>query len=290
MPRKKLEELEEPDELEEPEIYIESQEPEEPVEPEELPDLPIKLELSINYDFTGTSNFIIIDDELYYINPVNLKNIKVTIRNWQKYFTDWEKIEKEWVRRLNSKCEGKKGKPSAFAILDMPSNGHCLFTAISTAFNLHNKKEIYKPKDIRDLTADQLNQERFDFIMDSFKSADEVGELEEDINFDEIKTVEDLKELLKTEDVQFWGDYSCILFIQEAMNINIIVLGDNNKVYPLLEEFNREKETVILHYIEGLHFQLVGYFNNLNIQTVFKYNEIPTEIKQVYEEDCCNSI
>ena len=94
----------------------------------------------------------------------------------------------------------------------------------------------------------------------------------------------------KEEDNQFWGDYSCILFIQEAMNINIIVLGDNIKVYPLLEDFNKENETIILHYIEGLHFQLVGFFNNFNIQSVFKYKEIPEEIKKVYEEDCFNRL
>ena len=126
--------------------------------------------------------------------------------------------------------------------------------------------------------------------MESFKSAEEVGELDEDIDLDKIKTVDDLKEVLKEEDNQFWGDYSCILFIQEAMNINIIVLGDNIKVYPLLEDFNKENETIILHYIEGLHFQLVGFFNNFNIQTVFKYKEIPEEIKKVYEDDCFNRL
>lgn len=247
-------------------------------------------ELDVDYDIISSDKFIIIDEELYFINPVNLKNIKVTNRNWQKYFTDWEKMDKEWITRLNSKCLGKKGKPSAFAILDMPSNGHCLFTAIAAAHNFKFKKEEYTPQDIRNITAEQLNQERFDFIMESFKSAEEVGELDEDIDLDKIKTVDDLKEVLKEEDNQFWGDYSCILFIQEAMNINIIVLGDNIKVYPLLEDFNKENETIILHYIEGLHFQLVGFFNNFNIQTVFKYKEIPEEIKKVYEDDCFNRL
>ena len=48
-------------------------------------------ELNVDYDIISSDKFIIIDDELYFINPVNLKNIKVTIRNWQKYFTDWGK-------------------------------------------------------------------------------------------------------------------------------------------------------------------------------------------------------
>ena len=199
-------------------------------------------------------------------------------------------MDKEWITRLNSKCLGKKGKPSAFAILDML----VMDIAYSLQLLLHiilNLKEEYTPQDIRNITAEQLNQERFDFIMESFKSAEEVGELDEDIDLDKNKTVDDLKkEVLKEEDNQFWGDYSCILFIQEAMNINIIVLGDNIKVYPLLEDFNKENETIILHYIEGLHFQLVGFFNNFNIQTVFKYKEIPEEIKKVYEEDCFNRL
>ena len=35
------------------------------------------------------------------INPKNLNNIKLTNRNWTKFITDWDRIDKEWIKRFN---------------------------------------------------------------------------------------------------------------------------------------------------------------------------------------------
>lgn len=243
------------------------------------------IKYNIDFNILNSDKFLNIDDEIYYINPKNLNNIKLTNRNWTKFIDDWERIDKEWIKRFNSILK-TKGKPSQFAIFDVPSDGHCLFNSIACAFNYKNKKQIYNLLDIRYRSADMITQEKFEFILESFKSADEAGELMEEIDLEEIKEIDDLKEIIKDEELGFWGDYSCILLIQEAFNINILVLGDNFKMYPLLEDFKKERNTIILFYIEDLHFQLVGYFNNKEIKTVFEYDSIPEEIKMICEEDC----
>ena len=43
----------------------------------------------------------------------------------------------------------------------------------------------------------------------------------------------------------------------------------------------------MLYYIEDIHFQLVGYFNinNGKIMTLFSFEELPNEIKEIYKND-----
>ena len=40
--------------------------------------------------------------------------------------------------------------------------------------------------------------------------------------------------------------------------------------------------------MDGLHFQLVGYFKNNEMKTSFKKNEVPEELMNVYNLDCHN--
>ena len=45
-------------------------------------------------------------------------------------------------------------------------------------------------------------------------------------------------------------------------------------------------KTIILYYLDKLHFQLIGYFNNNKMTTVFSREHIPEELLSIYMSDC----
>jgi len=74
---------------------------------------------------------------------------------------------------------------------------------------------------------------------------------------------------------------SCIL------NINVFILNCNTiendySVYNTLNDVNRDYGSIFLIYEDESHFKLLGHFNNKMI-SYFRYDEIPFELKSLYE-------
>ena len=70
----------------------------------------------------------------------------------------------------------------------------------------------------------------------------------------------------------------------EKLSINFIILNDeNHNITSMCNDLKYDK-TIIIYYLDNLHFQLVGYFNGKIMQTVFK-NELPLGLLKKYQED-----
>ena len=62
----------------------------------------------------------------------------------------------------------------------------------------------------------------------------------------------------------------------------MIIIKKNIHIQSYGSEFLKERRTIIIYYCLNCHFQLIGYFNGNRIQTLFSYEELPEEIKNVY--------
>ena len=61
-------------------------------------------------------------------------------------------------------------------------------------------------------------------------------------------------------------------------------LSEKFKILPLCHDLIYPK-TIILYYIEDIHFKLVGYFTNY-MKTVFDTNDIPEPLLKIFKTDC----
>ena len=138
---------------------------------------------------------------------------------------------------------------------------------------------------VRSLAASQINDDNFVIILESYKAELECGEFFGDWNPNKITCINDLQvEILKSGN-NFWGDHILIQLLSEKLNINFIILNDeNHNITSMCNDLKYDK-TIIIYYLDNLHFQLVGYFNGKIMQTVFKNSELPLGLLKKYQED-----
>jgi len=217
------------------------------------------------------------------------KIIKINAKNWHKYLLDygWTKLDWGWKRRLKH-----LDKNFRYGLLDCGSNGDCLFHVIAEGLNNIKTGECnYDVQTLRNLAAEQITVDNYEIILESYRLEEEDGEFLGDWNPQSIRNKEDLRlELCKSGD-NFWGDHIVLQLLQNILKINIIILNscDNEhkyKIHPTATDLNIYEKTIILYYLDGLHFQLVGYYNKNEMKTCFKRNEIPNELLYIYQTDC----
>ena len=51
-------------------------------------------------------------------------------------------------------------------------------------------------------------------------------------------------------------------------------------------DLSENDKTIIIYYLDQYHFQLIGYYDGNSMKTLFKNNEIPQIIVNIYNEDC----
>jgi hypothetical protein len=238
-----------------------------------------------------TSNLYIKDKITYYIDDENDKTVRVNKSNWHKYLEDygWEKINPGWIRRFN-KYSNTKSKNSCWGVLDCGGNGDCLFNVIASA--------IYEPdmQVIRQMAANEITDENFDIIIETYRSLYDAKDFDCLWNPYDINTKEELKEELIKTGHNYWGDHIVLQLLESALNMNFIILNDENedmkrgklkdrfKVHNIGGNYNPNNRTIILYYIDSVHFQLVGYFDETYMRTVF--DKLPMELLLLYREDC----
>ena len=71
--------------------------------------------------------------------------------------------------------------------------------------------------------------------------------------------------------------------LKEVLEINIIILNSNEYAnefynYPLLYDYDKDINTVILLYENNIHFKLIGHFKDNNMTYFFNNKNIPEEI------------
>ena len=245
-----------------------------------------------------TSNLVIKNNKSYYINENTNKWEKINLKNWHKYFGEygWEKIDQGWIRRLN---KYKKEYNSRWGILDCGGDGDCLFYVITEAIRLEDPNIDIDVEILRQICAEQIDENNFDMIIDIYRIMYDVGDFLGDWNPHEISCIDDLKKEIKKTGHNHWGDHIIIQLLGRALDINFIILNsekvddnDNKIKGNLKERFNihsigsdyiTTQKTIIIYYIDSMHFKLVGYFNDNYVQTLF--DEIPEELMIIYRDD-----
>ena len=220
---------------------------------------------------------------LYYIDEEKNKKIKINNNNWHKYLSEygWEKLDNIWKKKFN--CIDKNFR---FGIMDCGSEGDCMYYCVAEAINnpLNLLDIHYDYKELRLLTSEQINKNNYESILVSYKLAFDNNEFNGEWNPYSINNISDLKKEIKKPGNNFWGDHITLMLLQEALNINLILLSGNIdendlndcKIISLFQDLKYEK-TIILYYIENIHFKLIGYFDKY-MKTIFNKNDLPNEI------------
>ena len=209
------------------------------------------------------------DRELFKIEES--KNIKINKKNWFKYLKNygWEKICKDWKNKLDN---------NYVSVLECGSDGDCLFHVFAEALNFDL---IYKHKlpehdisSLRILCSEQINDENYTIILESYKAEVECGEFFGDWDPNLINNKDELKlEIVKMGN-NFWGDHILMQLLSCKLKINFVILSDNMNINIINNELKYSK-TLFIYFLDNLHFQLIGYFNGRFIETVFYNDNMP---------------
>ena len=218
-----------------------------------------------------TSNIFYHKEHLY--SKKNKYNMIIKNSNWSKYLSSygWKPIEQQWDNKLNQKSE-----INLYGLLECGGHGDCLFHCLAEGLNniLVPEENKYDSHQLRVLAAEQINEDNFDLILESYKL--ETPNL--DWNPEMIFSVEDIQDEIKKEGHNFWGDHIIIQLLEQALEVNIIILDSlSTTIYNTCSLFKKEYKTVFLYYQDNIHFQLVGYFDKI-MKTNFEYSEIPNEL------------
>ena len=245
-----------------------------------------------------TSSIIFYDDCMYYED--DNKYIKITTKNWSECLEEygWELINEGWIKRLGNR------KYCRYGIIECGASGDCLFHCICEALNdpMDLNKPLYDFMDIRNIAADQINEDNYIVILENYKLLKETDDFDGYWEPNDVNTVEDLRDVIRQPGDSFWGDHIIIQLLQEALDINIILMNSDNdymwsedsnmsleeryNIHPMAHNIDKHPETILLYYIDGLHFQLVGYFDGKCMKTLFKTNKLPRDFLKVYRKDC----
>tara|TARA_X000000950_G_scaffold287551_1_gene400262 strand:- start:805 stop:1521 length:717 start_codon:yes stop_codon:yes gene_type:complete len=234
----------------------------------------------MNEKYFLNEDLFYLDKSLYKVS--NDKNIRLNRKNWFSSMKNygWEKLKLNWRKILEN---------NFFSVLECGADGDCLFHVVSEALNMEliYNYEIpnYDIANVRSLAASQINDDNFVIILESYKAELECGEFFGDWNPNTITCINDLQvEILKSGN-NFWGDHILIQLLSEKLSINFIILNDeSHNITSMCNDLKYDK-TIIIYYLDNLHFQLVGYFNGKIMQTVFKNSELPLGLLKKYQED-----
>jgi len=223
------------------------------------------------------------NDIFYYEHGDKITTIKE--KDWHIHLSNygWKKLNKKWIIKLNKLSENKK-KNSLFGVLDCGGEGDCLFNCISYSMNDDKNTD---PRGLRILLADYITEEKFNSIIELYSILKLSGDFEEEWD-PESTSYEEFKGILREGGNGYWGDSIILDFLKEYLNINIVILYSNEITneyyhYPILHNYDKNKNTIILLYENEMHFQLVGYFSGNKMNTIFNGLNIPKEILSMVE-------
>jgi len=234
-----------------------------------------------------TDNLLLQDYKLFIQQDDKL--IKIKTSNIIKYLEEigWEEIDDGWKEILSNYIRTTN---IPYVIMDCGGEGDCLFHCVAEAFNnvlqfpdnLIEKK--YSMEQLRQIATDQITIDNFELILDSYKTAYQSNEMMDVWDPTTINNIEDLKNILKL----CWGDHIILQLLQKALQVNIVVFNNyifsnsGNNISSMGQSISKYPQTILLYYIDNIHFQLIGFFNGKTIQTVFY--KLPIEIKKLVNQ------
>lgn len=228
---------------------------------------------------------IILNDGILFFND-NQKLVKMKTSNVSNYISDlgWDGLDDDWNNLL---INHSKYKNIPYMVLECGGDGDCLFHCIAEAFNnvLQFPDNLIEPKysmeQLRQIAIDQINIDNYELILDSYKTAYQTNEMMDTWDPTIINNIEDLKNILKL----CWGDHIILQLLQQALEVNIVVFNNyifsnsGNNISSMGQSITKYPKTILLYYIDNIHFQLIGKFNGKTIQTIFY--KLPIEIKNL---------
>ena len=209
------------------------------------------------------------DKQLFKVKEMEI--IKLNKKNWYKYLNEygWEKINKDWRDKLNS---------NYVCLLECGSDGDCLFHVICEAFNLYliymYKIPEYDISSLRIMCSEQIKDDNFNLILESYKAEVESDEFFGEWDPDTITNKEELQLEIIKQGNNFWGDHILMQLLSEKLEINFVIFSDNLNVNIINNELKYSK-TMFIYFLDNLHFQLIGNFNGRFIETLFCNDNIP---------------
>ena len=208
----------------------------------------------------------------------------VNHRNWLKKFDEYGYTEfiDTWKERLGKNF-------IKLGIIECGSSGDCLFHSIAEAFNFEHLKAgnidtLYSVESLRELSANQVTEENFPVIIESYRLEAESFDFNVDWDPNETKTVNDLQIEILIGGNNFWGDMIILQLLGEALRCNFIIFrSDVPSIYPTMSNLNKYDKTIMLYYEDNIHFKLVGLFQGNNLQTIHK--RLPKFVRDIVEID-----
>ena len=257
---------------------------------------------------------ITIDENEYY--PTDNGYKKFEDYNYHK-LNDLERIDPNWSKILTNirkKYDIQKEYYPTFALKDCGGNGDCLFDCIITGILHYMKQNNIDSIDITNgrLTKEDLTSLNLRHILSGLfteqmyieyiNNAKAIYEEEPEVyewNPNEIKCIEDFKELIKSSD--FWGDIVIINLLSEYLKINIFVFTDDRinylekkdrnlqNRYTLWHNINKDNynsnyKNILLYNFDELHFNLIVHYKDSKLHTLYNTENIPLEIKHLINE------
>ena len=228
-----------------------------------------------------TEDVFIKQDIMYY------KNKPIKKYNWHHILCDigWKKLNINWIKKLNS-YNPNPYKNSQYGVLDVPSDGDCLFHCLSKALS-STGDTYYEAQDIRILLSRGIDEETFNTIISIYRCLKDNDDFDEDWDPYEINELHDFKDKLINGGHEYWCDHILLELLVKILKLNIFILESNNEQndkYQFLSNYNKNYKSVILLYTNGNHFQLIGKFMGY-MRQLFDNNNLPIEIKKMYNLD-----
>lgn len=221
------------------------------------------------------------NDQLFF--ETSNKDIKLTNKNWHVYLNDygWNKLNIQWIKKLNSYLE-KSENNSRFGVLDCGENGDCLFHCISYALRDDFRYDSIK---LRKLLSEKVTEEDYNMIIEYYRIFKNCEDFDEDWDLEEMN-FEMFKQKIKEGGNDYWGDFFMILMLKKYLQINLIILSSNDIIkeyyyYSMNMDYNKENKTIILLYENEIHFKLIGYFQDGDMDIFFNDKKLPFEIQQL---------
>jgi len=223
-----------------------------------------------------TDEIVLRDNKLFHESKL------VKSHNWQNLLKDygWEKLNKRWIKKLNDYLDNPS-RNSLFGSLDCGGEGDCLFHCLSYAINDGN---IFQNDSscLRNLLSESITEDKFNEIISIYKILNDSNDFDECWD-PESMTFEGFKEKITEGGNEYWGDNILINLLKETLNINIFILNSNESTnefynYPLMYDYDKNINTILLLYENNIHFKLIGHFKDNNMIYYFDNKNIPEEI------------
>ena len=222
-----------------------------------------------------TEDIYILDDIIYH------KDKKIKKHNWHHILSEigWSKLNVNWIKLYHP----NPYKNSQFGLIDVPSDGDCLFHCLAKALS-STGENYYEAEDIRILLSKNIDEDTFNTIISVYRCLKDADDFDEDWDPYDVETLQDFKDKLIQGGQDYWCDHILLQLIVRILKLNIFILEENDKIYEkysFLNNYHKDRQSILLLYVNGNHFKLIGHFNE-TMRQIFTDETLPIEIKGLY--------